>query len=165
MSFQTYLAEGIVVEQDSANLIRFDFTTGHDVDSVKAFAAVFQNGFASPTVKINNKYFAGYNVGPLWLRVSRTGNTWKMYYSLNGTTFTLADSFVHALNVTRIGVFAGNAGPNPAPFTMKMDYFFNNDSPVVPEEGTPVTDNLGPLVYNLSYGGSAERDGGPVEDR
>ena len=148
-SFVSYQAQGIVVEQDSANLIRFDFTTGHEVDSVKAFSAVFLNGFASPSVKINNKYFAGYGVAPMWLRVSRTGNTWKMYYSLNGTSFTLADSFVQALNVTRIGGFAGNAGPNPAEFTMKMDYFFNTDSPVAPEEGTPVTDNLSPLIYNL----------------
>ena len=151
ISFQTYLAEGLVVEQDSANLVRFDFTTGHEVDSVKAFAASFSDGFASPSTKINNKYFAGYDVGPLWLRVSRTGNTWKMYYSLNGTAYTLADSFVHALNVTRIGLFAGNAGPNPSAFTMKADYFFNSDSPVVPEEGTPVADNLGPYIYNVAY--------------
>ena len=150
VAFQSYQAEGIVIEQDSANLIRFDFTTGHDVDSVKAFAAVFLNGFSSPAVKINNKHFAGYGVGPLWLRVSRTGNTWKMYHSLNGSTYTLADSFVQALNVTRIGAFAGNAGPNPAPFTMKMDYLFNSDSPVVPEEGTAANDDLGPLIYNVS---------------
>ncbi len=149
ISYQTYFAEGIVVEQDSANLLRFDFTTGHEIDSVKAFAAAFVNGFASPTPKINNKFFAGYDVAPLWLRVTRTGNTWKMYYSLNGTAYTLADSFVHALNVTKIGLFAGNAGPNPSAFTMKADYFFNGDSPVVPEEGTPVTDNLSPLVYNV----------------
>jgi regulation of enolase protein 1 (concanavalin A-like superfamily) len=148
-SFVSYQAQGIVVEQDSANLIRFDFTTGHEVDSVKAFSAVFLNGFSSPSVKINNKYFAGYGVAPMWLRVTRTGNTWKMYYSLNGSTFTLADSFVQALNVSRIGAFAGNAGPNPAQFTMKMDYFFNNDSPIVPEEGTAVTDNLSPLIYDL----------------
>lgn len=149
ISYQTYFAEGIVVEQDSANLLRFDFTTGHEIDSVKAFSAAFVNGFSSPTPKINNKFFAGYDVGPLWLRVSRTGNTWKMYYSLNGTVFTLADSFVHAMTVTKIGLFAGNAGPNPSAFTMKADYFFNSDSPVVPEEGTPVTDNLSPLVYNV----------------
>lgn len=151
VSFQSYQAQGIVVEQDSANLIRFDFTTGHEVDSVKAFAAAFINGFSSPSVKINDRFFTGYNQAPMWLRVTRTGNTWKMYYSMNGSTFTLADSFVQALNVTRIGVFAGNAGPNPAPFTSKIDYFFNGDSPIVPEEGTPVNDNLGPLIYNVSH--------------
>ncbi|MBP1657708.1 MAG: hypothetical protein H6Q31_2309 [Bacteroidetes bacterium] len=150
VSFQSYQAQGIVVEQDESNLIRFDFTTGHEIDSVKAFAAVFLNGLGSPVVKINNKHFTGYGVAPMWLRVSRTGNTWKMYYSLNGTTFTLADSFVQALTVTKIGAFVGNAGPNPAPFTASIDYFFNNDSKITPEDGSPVGDNLGPLVYNIS---------------
>ncbi len=150
ISFQSYQAQGIVVEQDSLNLIRFDFTTGHDVDSVKAFSAVFLNGFSSPSVKINNKHFTGYGVAPLWLRVTRTGNMWKMYYSLNGTTFTLADSFAQALTVTKIGAFAGNAGPNPLPFTADIDYFFNNDSPILPEDGTPVADNLGPMIYNVN---------------
>jgi regulation of enolase protein 1 (concanavalin A-like superfamily) len=149
-SFVSYQGQGIVVEQDESNLIRFDLTTGHEVDSVKAFAAVFLNGLGSPVTKINNKHFAAYGAAPMWLRVTRAGNTWKMYYSLNGSTFTLADSFVQALTVSKIGVFVVNAGPNPAPFTSSIDYFFNNDSKITPEDGSPVADNLGPLIYNVS---------------
>jgi hypothetical protein len=151
VSFQSYLAQGIVVEQDETNLLRFDFTTGHEVDSVKAFSAAFVGGFASPQIKINNKHFVGYGVSPTWLRVRRTGNTWKMFYSLNGSTYTLADSFVHVITVSKIGLFAGNAGPNPAAFTSEVDYFFNADSIANADDAVNVRDNIAPLIYNVTY--------------
>jgi hypothetical protein len=147
----SYLVQGIVVEQDANNLIRFDFTTGHNKDSVKAFSAAFVGGFASPQTKIDNKFFAAYNEGPMWLRVIRTGNTWKMYYSMNGSAYTLADSFVQALNVSNIGLFAGNAGPFPTEFTSEADYFFNADSIEYADDSTPTTDTTPPYIYNVNY--------------
>lgn len=150
-SFVSYEAMGILVEQDSANVMRFDFVTGHLIDSVKAYSVYFQNGFSSPQVKIDNKFFAGYNSGPLWMRVSRKVNTWKMYYSLNGSTYTLADSFVYALTVSKVGLSVGNAGPNPSAFTTSVDYFFNADSVINPEDSSPKADVLSPLIYDTKY--------------
>lgn len=151
VSYQSYLTQGIIIEQDATNLLRFDFTTGHEIDSVKAFSAAFVGGFASPQIKINNKNFAGYGVSPMWLRVKRTGDTWKMFYSLNGSTYTLADSFVHAIVASKIGLFAGNAGTNPAAFTSGVDYFFNADAITNADDAVYTKDNLGPLVYNVTY--------------
>ncbi|MCC6397798.1 MAG: T9SS type A sorting domain-containing protein [Bacteroidetes bacterium] len=150
VAFSSYLVQGIVVEHDASNLLRFDFTTGHNKDSVKAFSAAFAGGFASPQVKIDNKFFSGYGEAPLWLRVIRTGNTWKMYYSKDGSAYTLADSFVHAMNVSRIGLFAGNAGPSPSAFTSEVDYFFNADSIEYADDSVPSSDTTPPYVYNVT---------------
>jgi hypothetical protein len=146
-----YQSQGVIVEQDSANLMRFDFVTGHFSDSTAAFGVYFQNGLTSPQTKIDRKYFAAYDVSPLWMRVSRKGDMWKMYYSLNGSSYTLVDSFAHAINVSKIGLEAGNAGDNPKEFTSSVDYFFNADSVISPEDSNPKADNLGPLIYDVQY--------------
>jgi hypothetical protein len=148
ISSQAYAAQGLLVEQDAQTLLRFDFTSG-DNDSTRAFSASFTGGFGSPVVRIN-RGLSAYNVSPLWMRVQRTGTKWKMSYSLNGTTFVVADSFNYAMTVTKIGIFAANAGLNPRSHTMIADYFFNAASPIVPEDGaTNVTNTIGPLIHNV----------------
>ncbi|MCK5571465.1 MAG: hypothetical protein KAJ12_01835, partial [Bacteroidetes bacterium] len=82
--YDTYQAQGVIVEADASNLLRFDFTTGDD-DSTKVFAAVFTGGFGSPDVKIN-KNVSAYGVSPLYLRVHRSGDNWTMLYSFDGST-------------------------------------------------------------------------------
>jgi len=147
--YQKYQAQGILVEADANNLIRFDFTTG-DQDSVMAFAAVFAGGFASPQVKIA-KNIAPYGIAPLYVRVERTGNSWTMLYKTSdGAPYDTAGTFAHTLTVSKVGIFAVNAGTSPDAHTMVADYFFNADSPIVPEDPVgPVTDTQGPLVHRV----------------
>jgi hypothetical protein len=144
----SYAAQGIIVQQDANNLIRFDFTTGNN-DSTRAFSAVFLGGFSSPSVRID-RGVSRYNVSPLWLRVQRAGNTWTLSYSLNGTSYTVAGSFTQALNVTKIGVFGATAGNIPRQHTVDVDYFFNTAATNPPDDGaTNIQNTIGPLVHKV----------------
>ncbi len=58
----------------------------------------------------------------LWLRMTQGGGTFRVYYSLNGTTWTFIPSFPRPLNTTKIGVFAGNGGSSPQAFTCSVEY-------------------------------------------
>ncbi|MGB6032657.1 MAG: hypothetical protein WBH55_07470, partial [Bacteroidota bacterium] len=146
--YDTYQAQGVIVEADASNLVRFDFTTG-DNDSTKVFAAVFAGGFASPDVRID-KNVAPYGVAPLYLRVHRSGNNWTMLYSFDGSSYDTAGTFSHTLAVTKVGTFSANAGTDPLAHTSVVDYFFNSDSVISPEDGdTGVVDNLSPLIHRV----------------
>jgi hypothetical protein len=73
--------------------------------------------------------------------VRRTGDQWTLRTSTNGTSWVTAGSFTAALDVARVGPYAGNAGsPIPA-FTALVDYVFDAAAPVVPEDtpGVPGT--------------------------
>lgn len=122
-----YQIEGVIVEQDANNYLRFDFNSNGT--NTKVFAASISAGTA--TSRNNATITAG---NPLYLRVRRIGNQWTQSYSYNGTTWITAVTFSHTLTVTAVGPFVGNAG-SPAPaFTGLVDYFFNAASPIVPED-------------------------------
>ncbi|CAG0957191.1 Serine-aspartate repeat-containing protein D [Methanosarcinales archaeon] len=134
--------QGIIVEQDSSNYIRFDFIRS-SATATKIYAASFASG--SATQRINNLITSS---NTLYLRINRTANQWKQYYSYDGNNWTLAANFNHVLTVNTVGPYAGNAG-NPAPaFNAKIDYFFNSSSPVVPEDNT----DHNPPNISLWYG-------------
>ena len=134
---ERYQLQGILVQQDSNDWIRFD--TFHDGNSLQIFSAVTTNG--NSQARINQSIPPG---SANYLRVSRTGNNWTLEYSANGNSWRSAGSFNKALNVTEVGTFAGNADGSPA-FTSQVDYFFNTAAPIVPEDG-----NTGSLVLAQS---------------
>ena len=141
-------AHGVLVEQDLDNVIRFDFYSGTD-GTIKVFAAVFAGGFQTPDIKVD-KSIAPHGTVPLWLRVERSGDFWTQLYSLNGVTWDTAVTFAHAMTVTNVGVYAGNAGTYPDPFTSKVDYFFNPDSIPYPDDSQPAPpDTIPPFVNNV----------------
>ena len=125
---QSYALQGIIVEQDANNFLRFDFYGHNGITYV--FAAQFTNG--SPTSLANVPLAV--STAPLYMRVTRVGDTWTQSYSTNGSSWTAAANFTFALTVNEVGVFAGNAGNNPA-HTAVVDYFFNTAAPIVPEDG------------------------------
>ena len=112
--------EGILVEQDSSNYLRFDLLRSGG--STRIFAATFAGGAA--TTRANTTIAVG--GGPVWLRLKRLGNAWTGSWSTNGTSFTLGASFTQTYAVARIGPFVGNHGvpvtASPA-FTASIDYF------------------------------------------
>ncbi len=126
-----YQMQGILVEQDAQNYLRFE--THYDGTKVIAYAASFVNG--NPTERISKSIPAG---TPPFLRVTRPGNQWVLSYSFDGQSWEQAGDFQHVLSVTRSGVFAGNqvdaSGTAPA-HTAVVDYFFNTASPIDPEDG------------------------------
>lgn len=119
-------AQGVLIEGDEDNFLRFNYL--HDGSTYRVQAYTFTDG--TPTEKAN---LAITTTAPLYLRVKRIGSVWNLYYSANGTTWNFAAGFQYTLVVSGYGVYAGNSGPNPA-FVGKVDYFFNTDSPIAPED-------------------------------
>jgi len=125
---QRYQQQGILVEQDASNYIRaevhFDGSAAH----------VFAMSAVADTPQPTNLYVTIPNAAPIWLRVKRTGSTWTVSWSTNGSSFTVAGTLTQAMIATRVGPFAANSsdtGSAPA-FTVLVDYFFNTASPLGP---------------------------------
>jgi regulation of enolase protein 1 (concanavalin A-like superfamily) len=128
--------QGLVAQQDDTDLIRYDaFSNGEET---RLFAATFVNGVA--TGRLNEPIATG---SPLFLRMRRAGDTWTLFYSRSGRTWTQAATFIHHLTITEVGLFAGNhglvAGNSPA-FTAAVDYFHNADTapPPPPDTSPPI---------------------------
>jgi hypothetical protein len=143
-----YQMQGILVQQDNATFLRFDFV--RDATTTRFFAASFAAG--TPTVRKDTAITAG---TPLYLRVRRTGNAWTSSFSYNGTTWISATSFTQALTVSTVGPFAGNHGvpeSTTPPFTGIVDFFFNTASPISPEDGggTPTAPAIVTQPSNIS---------------
>ncbi|CAG1001504.1 Endoglucanase C [Methanosarcinales archaeon] len=150
-----YQTQGLIVEQDSQNYLRFDIFK--DEINTRIFAASFTGG--SPTVRYNAVISP---VNPLYLRVKRAGNEWMQSYSYDGTIWTNAASFDHTLTVTSAGPFVGNQGnqENSSPaFTGLIDYFFNTLSPIAPEDSNtyvePPVITIQPVNQNVKEGRNA----------
>lgn len=130
---QRYQMQGILVEQDSQNYLRFEVY--HDGATTRLYAARFLNGDPKPMVP-GIELTGG---TPPFLRITRVGSSWSFSYSYNGTAWTSGGSFSHNLNVARSGVYGANHGTppgRPAPaYTAIVDYFFNSASPINPEDG------------------------------
>jgi GH18 family chitinase len=121
---EKYQIQGVIIEEDRQNFLRLDFHS--DGSATRLFAASFVNGTPTPRA---NRVTAANGVVPLYMKVKRQGTLWTHSYSFDGKTWTVADSFTHALKVTKVGTFISNEG-NPAPaFTGLIDYFFNTGSP------------------------------------
>jgi regulation of enolase protein 1 (concanavalin A-like superfamily) len=124
---EQFQLQGILIQQDSDNFLRFDFY--HDGANVRLFAAKFVNGLATP---MYNEVIP--DGATPHLRVRRVGNQWTQFYSYDGLTWTRGADFPHALTVSAAGLFAGNSGDNPPAFTAAVDYFFNTAMPIVPQD-------------------------------
>ena len=126
-----YQIEGILVEQDADNWLRFD--VHHNGTQVVAFVGSSINGNASSrlSMPINTT-----GASSVYVRVNRSAGAWAMSYSIDGTNWQLVGSLSQALTVSKVGVFAGNQPPTSggsAPeFVARLDYFRN---PSFPNDG------------------------------
>jgi hypothetical protein len=125
--------EGILVEQDSGDFLRFDVffngTTGPEL-----FAAGVTGGSTTT--------FVGTQISlpkaPLVLRLARNGNVWTGSWSTDGVTFTAVSNFTFDLNVARVGPYAGTSAStaaNSPAFTAIVDYFFATSNPITNQDG------------------------------
>jgi regulation of enolase protein 1 (concanavalin A-like superfamily) len=129
---QAYQSQGVIVEQDSQNWLRFDFY--HNGSTLYAFAVSVSGGVPDP--QVNAAIWSGPSP-TMWLRVTRAGNLWTHEYSFNGTDWNTSGSFSAALTVGSVGLFGGNFSPSgsaPAQ-TALFDYIFDTAAPIVPEDG------------------------------
>ncbi len=129
---QRYQMQGLLVEQDSGNFLRFEVY--HDGGSTQLFAARFLDGIPKPLI-----FSRPLASTPPYLRVTRVGSSWSYSFSNNGTDWVSGGSFNYPMTVTKSGVYGANHGTppmRPAPaHTAIVDYFFNSAAPIVPEDG------------------------------
>lgn len=152
-----YHLQGILIEEDANNFLRINFQ--HNGNNMSVFAASFSNG--NPRERFNQTIPDG---TPHYLRVVRSGQDWGVFYSYNGedweTNSAMAFNFV--MNVTKTGLFVGNAGDDAPAHTGTIDYFFNSASPITPED--PIVNALPPI--NIVGQGTIVRTpecGNPIE--
>ena len=150
---QKYQMQGVLVEGDDDDFLRFDFHS--DGSKTRVFATSFIGGTPTEPPIINSAITAT-NVAPLYMRVKREGDLWTQSYSYDEVTWTPSISFTHALSVTAVGPFVGNTGvrsdglDSPA-HSGHIDYFFNTASPIDPEDGGTAVDTTPPLIYNVQH--------------
>ncbi len=129
---QRHQVQGLLVEQDADNWIRFD--THHDGARERVFAAVTVDGVSS--MKVNTTVASD---SAAHLRVDRTGDVWTFAYSADGVTWTTAEPFTHDLTVAAVGLFAAATEESPG-HAAAVDYFFNTAAPIANEDaGVPLT--------------------------
>ena len=130
--------QGIVVEQDADDLLRLE--VHHDGNATRLFSAVIASGVAS------FQHYSTVESGPpAYIRVKREGNQWTLRHSRDGTNWTSAPPFTHAMTVTSVGPFIGNSG-SPAPaFVGRIDHFR-----VISAPAPPVVDTTPPVISNVT---------------
>ncbi|NED95097.1 DUF1349 domain-containing protein [Phytoactinopolyspora alkaliphila] len=126
---QKYQTQGILVEQNATNWLRFDvYSTG---SALRVFAAKTINGSSTQLLQSN------ISAGPeVQLRLTREGDSWTLAYSTNGTTWVNTTTVTHPLQANRIGPFASNGSPYPA-FTAEVDWFIDTAAPDPGDPGDP----------------------------
>ena len=125
-------SQGVMIEQDVNDLLMVDFTvTNVNSTQMRALKIVDGEGFNFGDWGVP---IAANGTTPLYMRINRTGDVWTLSYSFDNATWGIYKVFNHPMNVSAMGVYAGNGGtPIPA-FTANIDYFFNAVSPISPED-------------------------------
>jgi len=143
-----YQTQGIIIEQDVDNFVRMEYY--HNGTDTIMYAATSVAG--KVTAHASTAITVPVGTTSLYMRVTRTGNSWLQERSYDGISWETNITFDHALTVNRVGVYGGNADPKPdaedtsPAYTAIIDYFFNTASPIEPEDGKalkPVTNVIG----------------------
>ena len=142
--------QGVLIQGDAQNFLRYNFL--HDGTTYRIQAYTFLLG--QPTTRVDTAITIA---PPMYLRVKRVGNVWNLFYSANGTNWSLAAGFQHDLVVTTYGPYIGNSSKNPATIGL-IDYFFNTKSPIVPE------DNDRKLTVNVDPTGGGTVVRAPIKE-
>jgi large repetitive protein len=136
--------EGILVEQDAGNYLRFELSTVACQYRLQAFS---QSG-ATLTSRLNRTI----PTPPSHLRVRRTGNTWFFSVSFDGLAWKQMVSFSHVLAPTAVGPYVGSeGGPSPA-VTGTVDYLVDRTHPFATEDGVPFEAVPQDPVIDVWYG-------------
>jgi hypothetical protein len=150
MSQQVQTA-GVDVIADAANYVQFEvYSNG---SSVRAYAGVVVGSTASSRSDVA---LGPNGTSPIYMRVKRERNTWTQKYSLNGSTWTTAAEFTHALTVRNLGLVAGNYG-SPVPAHTALFDYIHATLPPIPQLVTPLNGTTGlnttvTLVWSASAG-------------
>ena len=121
-----YQMQGFLVEADAQNWLRADvYSNG---STLYVYAAVTVGGTSAARLNVPVQGPADH------LRLVRDGDTWTVQYSGDGTSWTTAGSFTHALEVANVGLFGGNTGAAKG-FVAEVDWFEVSGDPLLVEDG------------------------------
>ncbi|MBK8167480.1 MAG: hypothetical protein IPK64_16170 [bacterium] len=137
-----YQMQGLLVEAGPGEYLRADFL--HDMSHLQLFCATFSGGV--PQVRGSVAVPAGQ---PLWLRLARVGHDFAVDWSDDGIAWQPAFAFTHVMQVSAVGVYAGNEGAPAPAFSAVVDYFFDTNAPIVPEDGD-VVDTWPPAIGSIA---------------
>ena len=130
--------QGLLLEQDASTFARFDIH--HNGTELRLFASTTVNGSAKSR---HNQALPA--LSTIYLRVTRTGNTWTLEWSADGATWQTGTTFTQALTLNQVGPYAGNAGgTSAAAYTSAIDYVIdpaNPGDPGDPDPGDPDPDD------------------------
>ena len=121
---------GVLVQQDTANYLRFNFQSEGAVTSLVLVNTVNGNSAVAFTTPVTL-------TGPSYMRINRAGDVWNLQYSIDGVNWTFATTFTRTLVLSQIGPFVGNTGTDPAHVNV-IDYFVNLNDPLDVED-PPIT--------------------------
>lgn len=136
---EKFQANGLIVEQDLNNFLRFDFY--YDGSKTHIFSASFVNGI--PSVQLNQTIPSSQT---LYLFLKRTADQWVLQYSTDGNNWINAVAYQHKLAVKTVGIFAGNAGSDLPSFTSLTDYFIVDNLPSATDSGLDLSP---PIINNI----------------
>jgi hypothetical protein len=114
-------SQGLMILSGSKDFITFALTT--DGTKIGLNARTVTGGAA--TTVLNDTDFSQYQ-NPMYLRVTKAGNAYVAFYSVDGANWTQAASFPDDTNFSSIGPFASNYSSTPAnaaPVVMSVNWF------------------------------------------
>ncbi len=129
-----YYGQGLMVEGDAKDYIRFEVSAG---STVSLGVSTITGGVQSS--KLQMSPFSSYPV-PTYLRLTRVGNNYTAYWGSDGVNWNQLGTFTDSLVVTGLAPYAWNyAGtPSQAPaLTASFDWFHNLASSGIPVAATP----------------------------
>jgi regulation of enolase protein 1 (concanavalin A-like superfamily) len=143
-----YQTQGLLVQQDSSNFIRFEVFS--DGSNIRLYYAGFTDGVGDTPV---NTVISDAN--SYYLRIDRQADQWTLYYSYDGNEWLSGTSFARAMVVSSVGIHAGNfgtGGDNAPSFAGVADYFSSTVAPIAREP------NQFGLIVNVVGEGTVTKD-------
>ena len=141
-----YQNDGLIFDQeDGLNWVRFDFR--YDGSNLQAYASRTVNNVPATMLTLNLAAGPWNNPSPLYMRITRVGDDWTYRYSFDGSTWNNVGSFTQSLQLASVGPFCGNAGFLKPAHSTVVDYVFDFNAPINPEDVGFPTDTTPPLLY------------------
>ncbi len=135
---QEFQLQGILVEEDADTFLRVNFQW--QGGAVRVLVISFANGV--PTTLVNQSVTGADGNGPLYLSLIHSSNDWRVWHSIDNVNWFFNDfSPAVPLAISKVGVFAGNSSitaGNEPPHTAVVDYFFNVNNAIDPEDGKAI---------------------------
>jgi len=160
---QKFQVQGILVEQDEQNMLRFELYS--DGDQLYLYAVSHRKGQLK---SFHNKPVTAST--PLYLRVERVGQQWSVSTSSEGVNWQLASSFAEPLKVNflevdplvinEVGVYAGNTGSEPPAYIALIDDITLYAASTPPLRTPPPVDTIAPVISDIAASVRAGSEGG-----